>query len=131
MTVIVGDRLEEMSRAERDWSPAAIRDHYAALGVDPDEMVDACARYFTNGGAWASRPGVMDMLPVAVALAGRMLEVGVGVGREELREQVTLEVCAGMAPRFAEARRDERARIAAALREGSWHAAADFIEREV
>lgn len=57
----------DRGRGLRD--PAALRGHYALLGVDLDEMAEACSEYLR-------RP--VD--PVVLSLVGRIYEAGVDHG---------------------------------------------------
>lgn len=77
MSVEIGAKLQELSGrdAGRGLEEVdALRAHYATLGVDVDELAEACLRYL-RGQRHVAIPAA------AIALAGRMFEIGYHAGR--------------------------------------------------
>lgn len=81
MTVDIGARLSEIAARDKNHGHedlTNIRAHYRQFGVDADEMVNAVMSYLTNKGRWPRPPRA----EVAVAVAGRMFEIGHEVGMQ-------------------------------------------------
>lgn len=72
----------------------AVLDHFAELGLDGKEVFGTLADYLIGANGWSTAPDGDLVWPEphilrALALAGRTLELGMEIGREQTEARLT------------------------------------------